>query len=553
MNLLLRRVWIALFVSLCIGVQIVGAQGEAIPIALGENKLGQVEANSAAAFALTVTTPQTVTVQLLGVSEGFAAGFAVYDALDLLIADVPNDAGATVIESTVTLSTPGRYLIEVGGVGGLGGQFLLSVQAAGALAPAEAFPSDTPITDTLSQADARRAYQFSGAADALLLLTAQSDGATHPTFLLRDATTNALLGASSTRLAGAFFRIPPGASAYILEVLHSGASTIESYTVCVTRESAPRGCTGVPSGSGAANGSDGVIPTLGASVPTQVPPVQAPTQAPPAQATLTPVIVTNAPTVVILPTLPTTGGCVVAPSSTTTVNVRSGPATTFGVIAQLPFTQFASVTGRLSDNSWYQVSYNGLTGWISASVVRLGGNCGGVPIVGLTATPTLLTLASATPSSVFTLTPSITPPPTTPPPRLNFGLPPNFGSTTLTSGFVPDPFTRGMTSGGIVDVSYLGSGCRGFASSAPDFSVTYTSGAFPLLRFYFVGSGDTTLIINSPSGSYFCNDDSFGTLNPTIDFNSPSSGRYDIWIGSFTSGAFVSGTLNVTESSGNRP
>ena len=117
----------------------------------------------------------------------------------------------------------------------------------------------------------------------------------------------------------------------------------------------------------------------------------------------------------------------------------------------------------------------------------------------------------------------------------------------LTSGFVPDPFTQSITSGGQVDVSYLGGGCSGFATSAPDFSVNYTSGAFPTLRFYFIGSGDTTMIINAPNASYFCDDDSFGTLNPTIDFNSPSSGRYDIWIGSYQSGTFISGTLYVTE------
>ena len=142
-----------------------------------------------------------------------------------------------------------------------------------------------------------------------------------------------------------------------------------------------------------------------------------------------------------------------------------------------------------------------------------------------------------------------------PPPvaTLNYSLPPNYGSTSLTSGFVPDPFTVGMTSGGPVDVSYLGSGCSGFATSAPDYSVNYTSGAFPTLRFYFIGSGDTTMVINTPNGNYVCIDDSFGTLNPTIDFNSPSGGRYDVWIGSYASGTFVSGTLYVTESTGNHP
>ncbi|HML25047.1 MAG TPA: hypothetical protein PKD09_25565 [Aggregatilinea sp.] len=102
-------------------------------------------------------------------------------------------------------------------------------------------------------------------------------------------------------------------------------------------------------------------------------------------------------------------------------------------------------------------------------------------------------------------------------------------------------------------MSYLGGGCSGFTTSAPTFSFNYTAGAFPTLRFYFIGSGDTTMVINAPSGSFYCVDDSFGTLNPTIDFNSPSSGRYDIWVGSYAMGTTASGTLYATENTGNHP
>jgi len=141
------------------------------------------------------------------------------------------------------------------------------------------------------------------------------------------------------------------------------------------------------------------------------------------------------------------------------------------------------------------------------------------------------------------------------PGTLNFSLPPNYGQTTLASGFVPDPATLSITSGGPVDVNYLGGGCVGFATQAPDYSVNYTAGAFPTLRFYFIAdsAGDTALVINTPGGSYVCVDDSFGTLNPTIDFNSPSSGRYDIWVASYDPAAVISGTLYITENTGNHP
>ncbi len=129
----------------------------------------------------------------------------------------------------------------------------------------------------------------------------------------------------------------------------------------------------------------------------------------------------------------------------------------------------------------------------------------------------------------------------------------------LTAGFVPDPHQKSITPGGSVDASYLGTdandnNCRGYATSAPDYKVVYTSGTASLLRFYYLADeGDTTLIINAPNGSWYCGDDSYGTPDPSIDFENPASGRYDIWVGTYTAGASISGTLNVTELSGNHP
>ena len=81
---------------------------------------------------------------------------------------------------------------------------------------------------------------------------------------------------------------------------------------------------------------------------------------------------------------------------------------------------------------------------------------------------------------------------------------------------------------------------------------------FGLLAIYLVGFavqlfGGEVSVINSPSGSYSCVDDSFGTLNPTVDFNSPSSGRYDIWVATYAAGESITGTLYVTGNTGNRP
>ncbi len=51
-----------------------------------------------------------------------------------------------------------------------------------------------------------------------------------------------------------------------------------------------------------------------------------------------------------------------------------------------------------------------------------------------------------------------------------------------------------------------------------------------------------------------CGDDSYGGPNPTVDFTGAApDGVYDIWIGSYTEGAFHSGTFYVTELDANHP
>jgi hypothetical protein len=139
--------------------------------------------------------------------------------------------------------------------------------------------------------------------------------------------------------------------------------------------------------------------------------------------------------------------------------------------------------------------------------------------------------------------------------ELDVNLASNFGSTTLAAGFTPDPHSVDVISGGPIDTSYLGGECRGFATRASDYDVTYQAGQAQLLRFYFVADEavDTTLIINAPDGSWACNDDATLTIDPQVDFESPTSGRYDIWVGSFDSGAEAAGTLFVTELESNGP
>jgi len=130
---------------------------------------------------------------------------------------------------------------------------------------------------------------------------------------------------------------------------------------------------------------------------------------------------------------------------------------------------------------------------------------------------------------------------------LDFNNPPTYGSAELTAGFTPDPHTIEVVSGGQVDASYLGGECVGHAAEEPDVRLSW-SGTSAQLRIFFNGAGaeDASLLVNLPDGSWFCNDDWAG-LDPEVLLSDPPEGQYDIWVGSYQPGEYISGTLSISE------
>jgi hypothetical protein len=511
---------ISLILLLMVGVMPLAAQAER-PIIIGQNAQGEISRQQpVVTFSLTIDAPQVVTIQVLAISEGFAPAYSVIAPSGAVTQTNANPADANVVQNTVTLSEIGTYIIQVQRASAALGQFVISVQTGAALPPPTPLILGQVVAGTLDPLQPPHHYSFSTVPNAILIVNvqAQPPRLSGPVVTLRDAENDETLAFGSARLIGTTYRLAPGEQIYTLIVASGSPNEQEQYRLCVGTEGGLNPCPPL---------------TVAAFVPT-VPPLPSPTAFIPVN-------------------IPPTAPCQVASASGAVINVRSAPTTSSSIVGRLDPRTTALVTGRLPDGTWYQVNLNGLSAWVSTSVVIAGGVCSGIPIVVPTGVPTPTSFVTATPPAA-TDTP-LPLPTNTPPvvPTLNYSLPPVFGSTALTSGFVPDPFTVGITGGGPVNVSYLGAGCTGFTSAAPSFSVNYTAGAFPLLRFYFIGTADTTMVINTPSGSYVCVDDSFGTLNPTLDFNSPSSGRYDVWIGTFASGGSAGGTLYVTENSGNHP
>jgi hypothetical protein len=122
---------------------------------------------------------------------------------------------------------------------------------------------------------------------------------------------------------------------------------------------------------------------------------------------------------------------------------------------------------------------------------------------------------------------------------------PNYGSVNLESGFTPDPYEHAILAGGAAPAAQAKTGCEGKVSAAPDLHLFFEAGDMDL-TFLVEGSEDTTLLINTPNGRWYCDDDSGGGFDPRIQITNPQSGRYDIWVGAYGD-EMVQSTLKISE------
>jgi len=124
---------------------------------------------------------------------------------------------------------------------------------------------------------------------------------------------------------------------------------------------------------------------------------------------------------------------------------------------------------------------------------------------------------------------------------------PNYGTVNLRAGFPDDPNVTNVSSGGNINAERLGNACRGFISAAPDVRLVYSSGSLPLI-ISANSRADTTLVVNAPDGSWYCDDDGgVNGLNPSIRFDRPQSGRYEIWVGTYGSSSLQPAQLHISE------
>lgn len=122
----------------------------------------------------------------------------------------------------------------------------------------------------------------------------------------------------------------------------------------------------------------------------------------------------------------------------------------------------------------------------------------------------------------------------------------NYGEIRLESGFTPDPHIIPVRSGGSIDASDRYENCRGYISNAPDVRLRFEAGSLPLI-ISVDSDADTTLVVNAPDGRWYCDDDSGEGMNPSVRFNDPKDGRYEIWVGTYGRSETERARLEISE------
>jgi hypothetical protein len=110
---------------------------------------------------------------------------------------------------------------------------------------------------------------------------------------------------------------------------------------------------------------------------------------------------------------------------------------------------------------------------------------------------------------------------------------------TIKEGFLSDPRVHNVTAGDSLDLGKCTSlRGKGWITKRPDFVVNYKTKSGPsafTLTFRIESSADTVLLINGPDGRWHFDDDGGKGLNARMRFQKAPPGRYDIWVGTYSS------------------
>ncbi|MFT5357731.1 MAG: serine/threonine protein kinase, partial [Polyangiales bacterium] len=134
--------------------------------------------------------------------------------------------------------------------------------------------------------------------------------------------------------------------------------------------------------------------------------------------------------------------------------------------------------------------------------------------------------------------------PSVPAPPLGLDAPIDDQAIFFLPGFAPRLWSAKGFAGGDNDAHALSAECVGYIAESPRL-VLMLQADFSRLRVFVHGETNTSLVVRSPSGALYCNDDAEG-MNPIID-QAFAAGRYEIFVASVVETQRPEYTLGISE------
>src|SRR5579871_6129581 len=108
-----RSLWFVISTLICVllvGAVIAHAQSAPPSLPIGQNQSSTLASpTSTSQFAINVTTPQNIKIEVLATSLGFTPAFRVLDLNNAVLFDEANATAQNIIQDQVMLASPGTY------------------------------------------------------------------------------------------------------------------------------------------------------------------------------------------------------------------------------------------------------------------------------------------------------------------------------------------------------------------------------------------------------------------------------------------------------------
>lgn len=267
--------------------------------------------------AISGTAQPTVSIQQSGVE----------------VAAQPNVEGAFAVELDTVLGG-GSYVIEVAGANNSSGLVILSVQSQTPL-PVTPLTPGVAVAGTLTAEVPVVVFEFSQLAENAYLYVDSLLPDQGTAVQIVDMTTLTAAAGSKAPIVGARFQFAPGGNVYQMQVGSAPILIDTPFNVCL-----------VPVSVGSCSG-----------------------------------VVSPQPTTVTITIDPAPAACTVTPTSGGGVNIRQSATTNSIIVGALPTGQNANVLGVTPDNSWFNIEFSTIFGWVASAVVTANGDCSNLPTI----------------------------------------------------------------------------------------------------------------------------------------------------------------------------